>query len=65
MVIRNQPDLFEGPFEIIDNFLGDDLGDDLWEMDPNTIISSHVVEECLQGGIPAPRSPVLPAPLSG
>ena len=28
-VIRNQPELFKGCFEVVDNFMGDDVGYDL------------------------------------
>jgi hypothetical protein len=29
LIIRNQPELFQGGFEIVDDFLGEDVGDDL------------------------------------
>ena len=35
-VVRNQPELFEGGFEVIDEFLGDDVKYELWEMVPGT-----------------------------
>jgi hypothetical protein len=37
-VISNQPKLFQRRFEVVDDFLGDDVGYDLWQM-ADTIIS--------------------------
>jgi len=28
-IIRDQPELFQSRFEVVDDFLGDDVGDDL------------------------------------
>ena len=39
-VIRNQPELFQSRFEVVDDFLGDDVGYDLWQMVSDTIIIS-------------------------
>mgnify|MGYP000682775495 CR=1 FL=1 len=38
-VIRNQPKLFEGCLEVVDDFLGDDVTHELWEVVSDTFIS--------------------------
>ena len=38
--LSNQSKLFEGGFEVVDDFLGDDVRYDLREMGPDTFISS-------------------------
>jgi len=37
-VIRNQSKLYEGEFEVVDDFLGGDVGYDLKKMAPDTFI---------------------------
>jgi hypothetical protein len=35
-IIRDQAELFQGGFEVVDDFLGDDAKYELWEMVPDT-----------------------------
>jgi len=41
-VVRNEPELFECGFEVVDDFLGDDIKCELWEMVPDSFISPTI-----------------------